>query len=158
MTLNPGPEAGERWRGGLAARFVIVALLAACLYLAVIAIPTAMIANPLFRRMTPPTVWSWVFWIAPALLFGPLVASYLVDGPWRRCPLLERKTLTGGVLSFLAVGCPICNKVVVAILGVSGALSYFAPLQPLLGALSVGLLGYALWIRFIPQRRVDTAV
>jgi len=49
----------------------------------------------------------------------------------------------GGVLSFFAVGCPVCNKLVVLAVGVSGALSYWAPVQPFLAAASVALLGLA---------------
>jgi len=93
-----------------------------------------------------------VFWILPALLFGPLAASYIVPGMHRTCSL-QGKTMAGGILSYLAVGCPICNKIVVAVLGVSGALSYFAPIQPILGALSVALLGYGLWLRFASAER-----
>jgi len=50
-------------------------------------------------------------------------------------------------LSGFAVGCPICNKLVVALIGVSGALNYWAPLQPLLGLLSVGVLLVGLVVR-----------
>lgn len=149
VSVDPSAQ-GTQWREVLTWRFILVAALASLFYLAVLAIPTAIIANPLFRRMTPPTVWSWTFWITPGMFFGPLVASYVIDGPWRQCSLLERKTLAGGLLSFLAVGCPICNKVVVAILGVSGAVSYFAPIQPILGGISVVLLAYAFWLRLRP--------
>ncbi len=38
----------------------------------------------------------------------------------------------------------VCNKLVVLAIGVSGALSYFAPLQPLLAAGSLALLAEAL--------------
>ncbi|MDQ0694391.1 hypothetical protein QF048_000833 [Streptomyces sp. W4I9-2] len=48
----------------------------------------------------------------------------------------------GGVLSFFAVGCPVCNKLVLVLLGSSGALSY-CPLQPLFAAASVALLADA---------------
>ncbi|MEU0171427.1 hypothetical protein ABZ214_39275 [Streptomyces iakyrus] len=61
------------------------------------------------------------------------------------------RALIGGVLSAFAVGCPICNKLVVLALGVSGALSYWAPAQPVLGVASVALLTYAL------VRRLRTA-
>lgn len=50
----------------------------------------------------------------------------------------------GALLSVLAVGCPVCNKLVVLLLGVSGALSWFAPAQPLLAVLSVILLAFGL--------------
>lgn len=55
----------------------------------------------------------------------------------------------GGVGTYLAVGCPICNKLVVALLGTSGALTYFAPIQPLLGVGAVALLVFALRRRLL---------
>jgi hypothetical protein len=52
------------------------------------------------------------------------------------------------VVSALAVGCPICNKVVVGLLGVSGALSMWAPIQPVLAVLSVAALLAAVIVRW----------
>ncbi|MDQ3669057.1 MAG: hypothetical protein M3377_02085 [Actinomycetota bacterium] len=52
-----------------------------------------------------------------------------------------------GAPGFLAVGCPICNKLVVAMLGAGGALSYFGPVQPALGMLGVVLLAATLVVR-----------
>lgn len=63
-----------------------------------------------------------------------------------------RATL-GGFGAYLAIGCPICNKVVVALLGVSGALNVFAPLQPVIGAASVALLGAMLAWRLRDRAR-----
>jgi hypothetical protein len=51
------------------------------------------------------------------------------------------------VLSVLAVGCPICNKLVVLLLGVSGALTIFEPAQLYLGVVSVVLLAWTLRLR-----------
>ena len=45
-----------------------------------------------------------------------------------------------GVGAFLAIGCPLCNKVVLVALGASGAMSIWAPLQPVVGAASLALL------------------
>jgi hypothetical protein len=50
----------------------------------------------------------------------------------------------GGVAAFLAIGCPVCNKVVLVLLGTSGALTIWAPLQPLLALASLGLLAVTL--------------
>ncbi|MGI8712205.1 MAG: hypothetical protein ACR2NR_03285 [Solirubrobacteraceae bacterium] len=55
--------------------------------------------------------------------------------------------LVATVLAGLAVGCPICNKVVVAAIGVTGALSYWAPLQPVLGVASILVLLGGLLVR-----------
>jgi hypothetical protein len=60
--------------------------------------------------------------------------------------------LGGGLLSVFAIGCPICNKLVVLALGASGAFAYFALIQPILGQLSVGLLLYALRVRLLAER------
>jgi hypothetical protein len=51
------------------------------------------------------------------------------------------------VLSVFAVGCPVCDKLVVAVIGISGALNYWAPLQPVLGVASVAVLAAGLLIR-----------
>jgi hypothetical protein len=40
---------------------------------------------------------------------------------------------------WFAVRCPVCNELVVALLGVSGATSEFEAAQPVLGALGVAL-------------------
>jgi hypothetical protein len=51
-----------------------------------------------------------------------------------------------GLGAFLAIGCPLCNKVVLVALGASGAMSIWAPLQPIVGAASVALLaGTVAW-------------
>ena len=111
-------------------------------------VPTAVIPNPFFIRMTPTETFNVVVWLASAPLIGLLVATYMrppahpLSHP-RRDPGAGRVTI-GGIASFLAIGCPICNKVIVAALGVSGALSIFAPLQPLIGGASIALLGATL--------------
>ena len=138
------------WPRQTVVAFVAASVVAAVVYALAVGLPTAIIPNPFFHRMTPPTVWSWVFWLLPSLLFGPLLASYVVKEARSTCAI-GGKTASGGLLSVLAVGCPICNKVIVALLGISGALTYFAPIQPILGLASVFLLGYGLWLRFRPQ-------
>lgn len=144
----------SQWR---VARFAGVSAVATAVYLVAVGIPTAIIPNPLFIRMLPAGPMNYAFWMLPALLFGPLVATYLVPLRTSNCSLPGRMT-AGGFLSYLAVGCPICNKVVVLLLGVGGALAYFQPIQPVLGAVSVLLLGYALWLRLRPATLSRSAV
>ncbi|MEO7118143.1 MAG: hypothetical protein ABIZ34_04140, partial [Candidatus Limnocylindrales bacterium] len=59
----------------------------------------------------------------------------------------------GSIGSFLAIGCPICNKVIVGLFGLSGALTIFAPIQPLIGAASVALLAAGLALRLRDRAR-----
>ena len=110
-----------------------------------LAIPTAIVANPFFTRMTPVEPEQYVFWILTSLLTGALLATYLLPELRRG---IAASGASAGVLGVFAVGCPICNKLVVALLGVSGALNYFAPIQPLIGLAALTLTGWALWIRY----------
>lgn len=112
----------------------------------VIGIPTGVVPSSLYHRMTPVTWWDYPIWFLTAFLLGLTAATYV------RVSGRERSRVAGGgiggsLLAFFAVGCPICNKLVVALLGVTGALNYFGPIQPILGVLSVTLLTVGLAIR-----------
>ncbi len=127
------------------ARFALVTVLAAIGTALLIGIPTDVIPNPLFGRMTPVRAYDVPVLVAVSVLSGLLVASHLaVSGG--SCPVRPaRATGTlGAVLAWLAVGCPVCNKLIVLAIGSSGALAWFAPAQPWLAALSVVLLLAAL--------------
>ena len=120
-----------------------------------VGLPTDVIPNPVFGRPVDVTWWSYPVLIVTAVLGGLLVATYVrlpdtlsVAGPDQN---LEDELDTpgkagglGGLLSFFAVGCPTCNKLAVVALGSTGALDWFAPAQPMLAALSLVLLGWAL--------------
>lgn len=128
-------------------RRVVVGVMAAVIVGLLIGIPTGIIETPWYTRMTPVLWWNYPVWALSAILTGMLAATYVRD-PAVPVPATEGgKTFTGTMLSLFAVGCPVCNKLVVLALGVSGALTWFAPIQPLLALASLGLLAYALWAR-----------
>ena len=133
-------------------RAIVYALLGAAFAALALGIPTDVIPNPLFGRMTPVRAQDYLFLGLTALLAGLLAASYALPQT-RACSIEQGKTTLGGFLSFFAIGCPTCNKLVVLLLGTSGALNLFEPIQPLLAALSFGLLGVALWFRWRPVLR-----
>ena len=120
-----------------------ITTLAAVMGLVVIGLPTAIYENPFFVRMTPVRAQDYAIWVVSSVLIGLIVGSHFAGGAASG----EEKTLSGGILSVLAVGCPICNKPVVLLLGTSGALTFFAPIQLYLGIASVILLGWALFLR-----------
>lgn len=133
--------------GGWDVRRYAVAVAAGVAWLVAAGVPTDLIDTPLFVRMTPPEWWNYPLWVAGAVLVGLLAATYVAPPGRGVASGSQGKLFGGGVLSVFAVGCPVCNKLVVLALGMSGATAYFAPVQPLLGLLSVGLLGYALRVR-----------
>ena len=131
-------------------RFWIAGAAGTIAALLVLGIPSAVIPNPLFIRMTPTEPFNVIVWLASAPLAGFLLATYVSrGGPAATDPHADAgatRATVGGIAAYLAIGCPICNKVVVAALGVSGALNVFAPLQPLIGAASIAVLaGTLVW-------------
>lgn len=109
-----------------------------------IGIPSVLIRNSFYIRMTPPRTQDYVFWVLSVLLLGLIAGTYAVEVPTE---FDVPGTAVGGGLSYLAVGCPVCNKLVILFLGTSGALTFFAPAQLFLGIGSVLLLGWTLLLR-----------
>jgi hypothetical protein len=115
---------------------------------------TAIIPNPVFGRSVAPEPFAIWTWLLSAPLMGLVMATYTApppDSPIERLPLepavaaaVDRRTTTLGSLAglgaFLAIGCPVCNKVALVLLGASGAMSVYAPIQPFIGLASLVLL------------------
>jgi hypothetical protein len=112
-----------------------------------VALPTAVIPNPIFGREIEPTWWSYPTVIVAGVLGGLLVGTYVrVPGSEQVDKAMKLGT-AGGIVTFFAVGCPVCNKLVLLALGTSGAMSWFAPVQPFLALGSLVLMGWALRMR-----------
>lgn len=157
--------------GFWSARRIVAAVLGAVATALVVGVPTVVIPNPVFGRAVPVTWWSYPVLVVVAVLSGLLLATYLADPataadspagrptessrpaePGDAPDPASRRGILAGALSFFAVGCPVCNKVVLLALGSSGALTWFAPLQPLLALLSIAGLAWALKVRLANQR------
>jgi hypothetical protein len=132
----------------------LTALAASVLAVLVVAVPTDLVDTPLFGREVPPTWWSWPALLASAVLAGLLAATYVRE-PGADGEESDRRSRVwggaGGLLTFFAVGCPVCNKLVLLALGTGGALTYFEPVQPLLSVLALALLAWALVRRLANQ-------
>lgn len=126
------------------------AVVSAVLYALLIAIPTDLVDTPLFWREIPPTWWSWPAVLVSAVLAGLLTATYvaLPGTPGVTDDEKPRRGgYVGGFLTFFAVGCPVCNKLVLLALGSSGAMAWFEPVQPLLQVAAIAVLAWALRAR-----------
>lgn len=146
------PSSPRSWsRAGAALRMWrsrqwTVAGLGALATAVLVGVPTDVVPSPLFDRSVPVQWWNYPALLVTAVLAGITLSTYL------RQPSLPESTaartgtrlgMVSSVLSFFAVGCPVCNKLVLVLLGASGAMSFWAPLQPLLAVLSVVLLAEA---------------
>ncbi len=130
-----------------------MALAAGALVALAIGLPTDVIPNPVFGRPVPVTWWSYPTLVITAVL-GGLLGSNLCRRPLGRRRHRSMKWMhqrdrggIAGMLSFFAVGCPVCNKLVIVALGTTGARQWFEPLQPMLAVASIALLAWALRAR-----------
>lgn len=99
--------------------------------------------NPIFQRQLAARPQDYVIWVISGVLGGLIVGTFAVS----RDSSNQTQATYGGVLSVIAVGCPICNKVAVMLLGTSGALNLFGPMQIFLGIGSILLLAWTLLLR-----------
>jgi hypothetical protein len=144
---EPAPPGALRALLGMGSCYWAAGLVVAAVAFTAVAIPTAIIPNPIFGRQVVVRWWDPVVLAVSSVLIGMLWAA-------RRSPAgspvepaeasARKRSLVGGALTFLAVGCPTCNKLVLVVLGTSGALSWFAPVQPILGVAAVVLLAVTL--------------
>jgi hypothetical protein len=125
-----------------------------------VALPTAVIPNPVFARAVAVTWWSYPVVIVTGVLGGLLVATYVREAPFgadappdEDMDRASKLGMAGTLVSFFAVGCPVCNKLVLLALGASGAVTWFAPVQPFLAVASIALMVVALRIRIRNERR-----
>ena len=130
-------------------RLPVLAAVAALL----IAIPSDLIDTPWFGRPVSVRPIDYVILVVTAALIGLVFAirpDPVSPAVTEAAEADEQRTLWGGFASFLAVGCPVCNQAVVALVGTSGALAWWAPVQPIVGLAAIGVLLHAL------RRRLDT--
>lgn len=118
-------------------------------------LPSDVVPNPIFARMTPVHWWDYAL-ITAAVLLGALWSGTASDA--RRRQAVRWSVLIAGV-TLLAVGCPSCNKAAVALLGDAGAMSTWGAFQPALGSMTLVLATVVLTRRLLPSRgpRKDTS-
>ena len=145
------PSAWDNLAGWPSRRWAAVVVAAGVIAL-LIGVPTDVIPNPVFGRPVPVTWWSYPTLAITAILGGLLAATYVRDPGAATAPTeeIDAPTRNGGLaglLSFFAVGCPVCNKLVIVALGATGARQWFEPVQPLLAVGSIAMLAWALRAR-----------
>ncbi len=131
-----------------------------------IGIPSDIIDTPIFGRPVELRSIDYVIWIISSALIGLTFAIRLPNRLREAEEKNDVRTAWGGFASFLAVGCPVCNQFVVAAIGTSGALTWWAPVQPIFGVLAIGFVLWALRTRLntyqlatcpTPRKRASTS-
>jgi hypothetical protein len=133
------------------ARALSIGILAGAGTALVIGLSTDVIANRWFSRQIPVRPFDVAVLVALSVITGALAATH---GLAESSGVADRRAgLGAGFLGWFAVSCPVCNKLVVALVGVSGATGVVEPLQPALGVLAVAVAAGALVVRVRAIRR-----
>ena len=107
------PASLAGWTKGLATALISFALLGRV---------AALWENPLFVRMTPAGGWEIGLLAVLSALTGVYVAV-------RRTACGTRRAGAGGVIGFVGIACPVCNKVLLFLFGGDLLLTYFEPVR-----------------------------
>ncbi len=108
-------------------------------------IPTALLSNPIlpYVRMIPATWMDYAF-----LLTTSILAAVYFALPENQACRTGKGAAGGGILGFLAFSCPTCNHLLLLIFGYAFLFDVLNPLRPLLGAVSIIVLLYAVGKKF----------
>ncbi|MEK6826680.1 MAG: hypothetical protein AABX90_03555 [Nanoarchaeota archaeon] len=125
---------------------VIIGSIVGLITFTVFGILTVIIPNNFFIRMTPIYWYDYIFLVLTSALIGIYVGFwYYTKKTTSKCRYGAVGGTAGGLFSF---GCPICNKLLVLLLGFTGVMTYFAPLQPILGIASISVLGFVVYKQY----------
>ena len=109
--------------------------------------------NPLFIRMTP----AGDFEIALLTLLSILLGIYVGI----RRPFCSAKTATAsGIVGFIGIACPVCNKILLLLFGGELLLTYFEPVRIYVAGAGVLLAAAAIMHEWVLHKRpsVEAAI
>ncbi len=101
---------------------------------------TALWENPFFIRMTPTSGFEISLLALQAIMFGIYFSV-----PTAYCS--TKSLSTGGVLGFLGVACPVCNKILLYVFGAELLLTYLEPARIYLAVIGTLIVGLALYVK-----------
>ena len=126
-------------------KYWLIGILSSIVVFLLFGIPTALIQTPWFIRMVERSTFDYLFLITSSILLGAYIGvHYYKKNTVKKCDAI---TYSGGIGSFLAFGCPICNKLLVFLFGATALMTYLDPYRPILGFGSIALLGGAVYWR-----------
>lgn len=127
-------------------KYALIGLAAGLIFFVASGMVTLLLPNQFFTRMTPITSLDYVFLVSSSTLLGAYAGvHYYKKNTIKEC---DAVATAGGIGSFFAFACPICNKLLVFLFGATALMGYFEPYKPLLGFVSNGFLAGTLYWRF----------
>ena len=127
---------------------IVKGSLIAALSFAAFGTVTALWENPFFIRMTPTSGYEVSLLALQAIMFGIYFSI-----PTNYCS--TKSLSTGGVLGFLGVACPVCNKLLMYVFGAELLLTYLEPARIYLAVIGTLIIGLALYVKLDKSRSPD---
>lgn len=123
----------------------LVGAAASILLFLIFGIPTDLVPNSYYTRMLPASPLDYVFLGATSVMLGGYIGLhfYRKSGGARG----DFAAIGGGVTGLFAFGCPVCNALLVSLVGTGALLTYYEPVRPVVGVLAIGMLGAALYLK-----------
>lgn len=121
-----------------------------------VGIPTDVIPNDKYTRMIPAGKIEPVLLVAFSILLG-IYSGTLIYAYLTRPVVKHRKDMTstitkgavGTIGSWFAIACPVCIPLLVSVFGTTALMTYYEPVRPYVGLLSVGLLGFGIYHNYL---------
>jgi len=126
-------------------KYSVIGVIVSVVLFFVLGSVSALIPNPFFVRMVESTSLDWIFLISSSVLLGIYTGIH-----YYKKTVVNACTTTsyaGGIGSFLAFGCPICNKLLIILFGTTALMTYFDPYRSILGFGSIVILLVAIFWR-----------
>ena len=125
-------------------KYAMIAIGLAIVLFIILGIPTALVPNPFLNyvRMIPATPLDYFFLATTSVLFAVLISLKLY---YKSEKQVGAKELAGGAAGFITFSCPICNMLLVALLGGATIMAFIEPLRPILGVISIAILSYLIY-------------
>ncbi|MBI4052841.1 MAG: hypothetical protein HY394_02270 [Candidatus Diapherotrites archaeon] len=125
-------------------KFLLVGAGLSILLFIIMGTPTALVPNPFihYKRMVAAAWLDYFFLASTSIMLAALISLKLYFRSGRG---LGAKEIGGGALGFLAFSCPICNALLVALLGGATIMAFVEPLRPLFGVVSIAILGWLIY-------------
>jgi len=82
--------------------------------------------NPVFIRMTPVGDWEVILLVLLSIISGIYI---IVRRPFCDTANSENTATAGGIVGFLGLACPVCNKILLLAFGSEFLLTYFDPIR-----------------------------
>jgi hypothetical protein len=113
----------------------------------ILSIPTAVMPNKFFVRMTPVYWFDYIFLVIDSMLIGMYYTVIYSSSSERVCNL-EKKSIAAQTLSFLGLACPTCVKFLVLIFGTMFLLRFLEPIRPFIS------LAAFLWLAWLVYHKL----